>query len=127
MQVVATDSATFMNTTQGTGDFDAQLVIHNSSVMDTDSMFLYYAKVRYDFKDSHFTRGDEMDRLVTEARQSPDDTLRVADYARVSSIINEDAYAVYILMDINTIAYKKDIKGVKADMAKYYRVSEWSY
>jgi peptide/nickel transport system substrate-binding protein len=125
MRIVATDASTFNDTTGKTGDFDAQLVIHNSSVMDEDSLYLYFAKVKYDFPDSHFARGDEMDKLVVEARQDPDNTRRLANYTQVSTIINEDAYTIYILMDVITIAYSKNIENIRPDMAKYYRVFEW--
>jgi peptide/nickel transport system substrate-binding protein len=127
VKITATDSATFFNTTQKTGDYDAMLVIHNSSVMDEDSLYLYFAKVRYEIPGITYLHGDEMNDLVVQARQSPDNELRRANYAKVSSYVNDDAYTIYILMDVNTIAYRKDLKGVRPDMAKYYRAIEWSY
>jgi peptide/nickel transport system substrate-binding protein len=127
VKITATDSATFFNTTQKTGDYDAMLVIHNSSVLDTDSLFLYFAKVRYEIPSISFPRGDEMNNLVVAARESPNDEMRRANYTKISSIVNEDAYTIYILMDVNTIAFRNTLKGVRPDMAKFYRISEWSY
>jgi len=127
VKITATDSAAFFNTTQKTGDYDAMLVIHNSSVMDQDSMYLYFAKVRYEIPGITFPHGDEMNDLVVSARQNPNNEERRANYAKVSSYVNDDAYTIYILMDVNTIAFRKDLKGVRPNMAKYYRISEWSY
>jgi peptide/nickel transport system substrate-binding protein len=126
MKITAVDSATFFDTVSVTGDFDAQLVINTSSVLDMDSLYMYFAKERYQFENMAYTRGDEMDNLLEEQREDPDEAKRLANITQVVNIVNEDAYTVYILVDVNTIAFRNDLKGVTANMAKYYRFAEWS-
>jgi peptide/nickel transport system substrate-binding protein len=126
-KIIATDNATFQDIAEKTGEYDAQLVAHNSSVMDEDGLYLYFSKIRYSPVTIRYTRGDELDALVVEARQSPDNTKRLANYTRAATIINEDAYTVYIAMDVISLAYRTGLKNVRPDMAKYYRVFEWGY
>jgi peptide/nickel transport system substrate-binding protein len=126
-KVTATDSATFFDTTRNTGDFDAQLVINTASVLDEDTLFLRWTIERFDFKNISMPRGQEINDLLVAARREANDNKRLEMYARASSIINEDAYAVFILGDVNTMAYRKGLKGISSNLAKYYRFSEWSY
>jgi peptide/nickel transport system substrate-binding protein len=126
-KVTATDSATFFDTVRNTGDFDAQLLINTSSVLDMDFLNLRFTIERYDFKNIKMERGQELNDLLVAARQEPDNKKRVESYTRACSILNEDVYAIFILDDINTIGYRKGLKGITANMAKYYRFSEWSF
>jgi peptide/nickel transport system substrate-binding protein len=126
-KVTATDSATFFDTTRTTGDFDAQLVINTASVLDQDTLFLRWTIERYEFRNIKMEYGQEINDLLVNARREPDDNKRLEMYARVSSIINDEAYGVFILGDVNTMAWRKGIKGVVSNLAKYYRFSEWSY
>jgi peptide/nickel transport system substrate-binding protein len=128
MKVTAVDAATFFDTVRNTGDFDAEVVINTSSIMDMDTLSNYFFKTRYDFKDMGHPHGDRMDELIKLGRQQPDDAKRVEYFREFSNILNQDVNHIYILMDINTIAWRSDrVKGVKASAFKYYRFSEWSY
>ena len=127
MKITAVDAATFIDITRGTGEFDARLDINTSSVLDEDSLYLYYATSSYELPNLDYPRGQEMSDLVNAARVEPDDEKRTAMYADVCSIVNDDAVAIYTLVDVNTIAYRSDLTGVYASMAKYYRISEWGY
>jgi ABC-type transport system substrate-binding protein len=128
MKVTAVDAATFFDTVRNTGDFDAEVVINTSSIMDMDTLSNYFFKTRYDFKDMGHPHGDRMDELIKLGRQQPDDAKRVEYFREFSDLLNEDVNHIYILMDINTIAYRNDrVKNVKASAFKYYRFSEWSY
>ena len=126
-KVTATDSATFFDTVRNTGDFDIQLLINTSSVLDMDFLHLRFTIERYDFKNISMPRGKELNDLLVAGRQEPDNKKRLEYYAKACSIINDDVYAIFILDDINTIGYRKGLKGITANMAKYYRFSEWSY
>jgi peptide/nickel transport system substrate-binding protein len=128
MKVTAVDAATFFDTVRNTGDFDAEVVINTSSIMDMDTLSNYFFISRYDFKDMGHPRGPRMDELIKLGRQQPDDAKRVEYFREFSNILNADVNHIYILMDINTIAYRNDrVKNVKASAFKYYRFSEWSY
>ncbi len=127
MKITAVDSATFFDTVRGTGDFDAQLVINTSSVLDEDSLYLYYTYEKYDLASIDYPHAKEMNDLLVAARTEPDDATRTGMYAQVCSYVNDDAVTIYTLMDINTVAYRAELKGIAASMAKYYRFCEWSY
>ncbi|MDR1971968.1 MAG: ABC transporter substrate-binding protein [Treponema sp.] len=128
MRVTAVDAATFFDTVRNTGDFDAEVVINTSSIMDMDTLSNYFFISRYDFKDMGHPHGPRMDELIKLGRQQPDDAQRIEYYREFSNLLNGDVNHVYILMDINTIAYRNDrVKGVKANAFKYYRFSEWSF
>lgn len=126
MKITAVDAPTFFDTVRSTGDFDAQIVINTSSVLDMDSLYLYFSKIKYDFDNMNYLRGDEMDELLMSARTYADNNKRLENITQTVSIINEDAYAIYMLVDVNTIAFNAELKGINANMAKYYRFSEWS-
>lgn len=127
MKVTAVDSATFYDTTRTSGDYDAQLTTTTSSVLDLDSLCLYFLKAKYYFKNQNYPHADEMDQLLQDQRQNPDQNKRLEDITQVVNYVNDDAVTIYNLVDVNTIAYKNDLKGVTPNMAKYYRIIEWSY
>lgn len=127
VRVLAVDSATFYDVIRGTGDFDAQLVINPSSIMDMDGLNNYFTTMKYELPGIKYPRGEEMDRLILTARVEPNPAKRLEYFKTVCSIINEDVYHIYTNVDINTVAFKSDLKNVRADMAKFYRFFEWSY
>jgi peptide/nickel transport system substrate-binding protein len=127
MKITATDNATFMDMASKTGNFDAQIVINTASVLDADAYWLYFAKERYSFPNLAYPRGERMNELAIGARNEPDNDKRLALWTELANIVNEDAYTIYILVDVNTVAYRKGLKGVKPHLAKYYRFWEWSY
>jgi len=126
MKVVATDTATYYDTVRNTGDFDAQYWTTGSSFTDLDSLGNSFLFSRYELKGIKYPRGQELNDLCEAGRIEPSDAKRLEIYAKASSIINEDVYQIYTHMDTNTILYNKALKGVKADMVKYYRYQEWS-
>lgn len=127
IRVVAVDPATFFDVVRNTGAFDAEVVINTSSIMDMDTLSNYFFIDRYDFRDMAHPRGQRMDELIRMGRREPDDNKRVGYFREFTNILNEDVNHIYILMDINTIAYRNDrIQGVKANAFKYYRFAEWS-
>jgi len=127
IKVVAVDSATFFDVIRNTGAFDAEVVINTSSIMDMDTLSNYFFTDRYDFKDMAHPHGQRMDEIIRLGRKEPDDNKRVELYREFTNILNADVNHVYILMDINTIAFRNDrVKDVKPSAFKYYRFSEWS-
>ncbi len=126
MKVVATDTATYYDTVRNTGDFDAQYWTTGSSFTDLDSLGNSFLFSRYELKGINYPRGQELNDLCEAGRIEPSDAKRLEIYAKASSIINEDVYQIYTHMDTNTILYRKGLKGIKADMVKYYRYQEWS-
>lgn len=127
IRVVAVDPATFFDVVRNTGAFDAQVVINTSSIMDMDTLSNYFFIDRYDYKDIAYPRGPRMDELIRMGRREPDDTKRVGYFREFTNILNEDVDHIYILMDINTIAFRNDrVINVKPSAFKYYRFSEWS-
>ena len=127
VRVIAVDSATFFDVVRNTGAFDAQIVINTSSIMDMDTLSNYFFIDRYDYPDIVHPRGPRMDEIIRLGRREPDDNKRLELYREFTNILNEDVNHIYILMDINTIAFRNDrVKDVKASAFKYYRFSEWS-
>jgi ABC-type transport system substrate-binding protein len=95
--------------------------------MDMDGLNNYFTKVKYELPGIKYARGDELDNLILTARVEPNPAKRIDYFKKVVSIINEDVNHIYTNVDIHTVAFKNDLKNVKADMAKYYRFSEWGY
>lgn len=126
MKLVATDTATYYDTVRNTGDFDALYWTTGSSFTDMDSLGNTYLFTRYELKGIKYPRGQELNDLCLAGRTEPDDAKRLEIYAKAASIVNEDVCQIYTHMDVQTILYRKGLKGIKADMVKYYRFQEWS-
>jgi len=126
MKLVATDTATYYDTVRNTGDFDALYWTTGSSFTDMDSLGNSFLFTRYELKGIKYPRGQELNDLCLAGRTEPDDAKRLEIYAKAASIVNEDVCQIYTHMDVQTILYRKGLKGIKADMVKYYRFQEWS-
>ncbi|GHV39407.1 glutathione ABC transporter substrate-binding protein [Spirochaetia bacterium] len=130
MRLVATDTATFYDTLRNTGNWDAQYWTTGSSIMDMDSLGNSFLYSRYEpkFKDHiKYPQGERLDYLCRTGRVEPDPAKRIEIYREAVSIVNDEAYQIYTHVDVNTVLYRKGLKGIKADMVKFYRYQEWSY
>lgn len=130
MRLVATDTATFYDTLRNTGDWDAQYWTTGSSIMDLDSLGNNFLFSRYEpkFRDHiKYPQGQRLNDLCVTGRIEPDPAKRVEIYREAVNIINDEAVQIYTHVDVNTVLYRKGLKGIKADMVKFYRYQEWSY
>jgi peptide/nickel transport system substrate-binding protein len=128
MKIVAVDSATFFDTIGKTGDFDADIEAIGASHLDFDRLFNQYALERqYLYPNWVGPRTEEIDKIIKESRAEPDEAKRVQGWSKITSIVNEDAIDVYLVQEIDTLAWRTDIKNVIMDRIRLYRYWNWGY
>jgi len=64
----------------------------------------------------------ESDRLLTQARQTADDNVRVANYQRFQEIINQELPAIFLTRSLFIYTTPKNLEGV--DLSKIIHPSE---
>jgi peptide/nickel transport system substrate-binding protein len=129
MKIITVDSATYSELTNRTGDYDALAVTTGVSHLDYDGYYNQNNLGRNPFNPNwKGPRINEIDELCTATRREGDYDKRVAGWAEVTSIINEDAYWVFLVQEIDTLAWRQDrLLDPKMNRGRLYRCWEWMY
>jgi peptide/nickel transport system substrate-binding protein len=127
MRVIAVDTPTYWDILRNTGDHDGYMHPSGASTWDMDGLN-YYLYGMYSMKELQFPYGKELNDYILEARASPDIQKRIEIYTKMCNILNDEVVQINTHMDLNTVLYRKWLKGVKADyMQPVYRFFDWSY
>ena len=73
-------------------------------------------------------KGEDMDKILDEARVTSDPAARKQCYTEVQKIIDDEAICVPLLQPANAVAYNADLKGVDKQNDIYcHFVYDWSW
>ena len=110
--VNAVDSATFTDMWYA-GQYGGMIKKTNSSLVDADGFLNFYMGVDYaPTTNNQYPRTAEINELGMKGRQAQGEE-RKALYLEAVNIVTEEAYAVPLYADTNTLAYTTALSGVE--------------
>lgn len=128
----AVDSPTYFNVyMEGDGSgFDGALRAGAVSSLDADCLYRMFS-TEVAASGGRYNAGissPELDKLLLAGRTEPDETKRKEIYAKVLTLISDNALQVPLYYDLSIVAYNQDLKGVlPRPLTGLYFYNEWSW
>jgi len=128
--ITAVDAPTFWDIVRGTGDFDSRVEINVASLFDLDWLGNFFDRARFDHENTMFVDEeitDRLDYLINAQRETANQDERLEMITEMVDIILENALHIYMMVDVNAVAFNEDLSGVTSNMARFYRFHPWSW
>lgn len=125
-ELIPVDGANYMSTLMA-GNYEISLYSMMPSLFDGQLLCQQYDPTQASWDLMDFPEKDEMGELALSSVSEMDSKARKEIFAKMTSIINEKAYAGYLYYDVVTIAYNENLKNIQPASSSNIRITEWSW
>lgn len=125
-QITAVDASMF-STIGMKGDFELQLFNIMPSLFDMNVLYQLFDPSIPTNVGNMYPDFKELGQLGYAAASEMNQEKRIEYYREMMDLVNDHAYAGFIFHDMNTVAWRTGLKGVKALPSTNYRISNWSW